>query len=170
MVSFYFLIKLKYKIIRSQLISGSTHLQVDEYSRRRTEEISEAVAESIKKVVADTQLQQQQLLADANLRTSGIYDFDLIRIFEFICFLFLEIENDFKRKLQEHVAKIDSEKAALLAQLEKELNVRQELILETARKRIDDLNEEANRLKLVSSINNFFITNNSTLFIFLGCS
>jgi hypothetical protein len=49
------------------------------------------------------------------------------------------------------VAKIDSEKAALLAQLEKELNVRQELILETARKRIDDLNEEANRLKLVRS-------------------
>jgi len=108
---------------------GSTHLQVDEYSRRRTEEISEAVAESIKKVVAETQLQQQQLLVDANLRTS-------------------DIENDFKRKLQEYVAKLDSEKAGLLAQLEKELNVRQELILETARKRIDDLNEEANRLKL----------------------
>ena len=61
----------------------------------------------------------------------------------------LEIENDFKRKIQEHVAKIDSEKAALLAQLEKELNARQELILESARKRIDDLNEEANRLKMV---------------------
>jgi hypothetical protein len=108
---------------------GSTHLQVDEYSRKRTEEISEAVNESIKKVVADTQVQQQQLLADANLRTA-------------------DIENDFKRKLQEHVAKLDSEKAALLAQLEKELNIRQELILESARKRIDDLNEEANRLKL----------------------
>lgn len=51
--------------------SGSTHLQVDEYSRRRTEEISEAVTESIKKVVAETQVQQQQLLSDANLRTSG---------------------------------------------------------------------------------------------------
>jgi hypothetical protein len=148
------------------LISGSTHIQVDEYSRKRTEEISEAVAESIKKVVADTQLQQQQLLADANLRTCGMYDFDLVIIFEFICFLFLEIENDFKRKLQEHVAKIDGEKATLLAQLEKELNVRQELILETARKRIDDLNEEANRLKMVSSINIFFISNNSTLFFF----
>jgi len=108
---------------------GSTHLQVDEYSRRRTEEISEAVAESIKKVVSDTQLQQQQLLSDANLRTCAI-------------------ETDFKRKLQEHVGKLDSEKAILLAQLEKELNVRQELILESARKRIDDLNEEANRLKL----------------------
>jgi len=108
---------------------GSTHLQVDQYSRKRTEEISEAVAESIKKVVCETQSHQQQLLADANLRTA-------------------EIENDFKRKLQEHVAKLDAEKAGVLAQLEKELNVRQELILESARKRIDDLNEEANRLKL----------------------
>jgi len=40
-------------------------LQVDEYSRKRTEEISEAVAESIRKVVAETQTQQQQLLSDA---------------------------------------------------------------------------------------------------------
>jgi len=108
---------------------SSTHLQVDEYSRKRTEEISEAVAESIKKVVGETKLQQQQLLADANLRTS-------------------EIESDFRRKLQDHLVKLDTEKAGLLAQLEKELNVRQELILESARKRIDDLNEEASRLKL----------------------
>lgn len=52
---------------------GSIHLQVDEYSRKRTEEISEAVSESIKKVVAETQLQQQQLLSDANSRTTGKY-------------------------------------------------------------------------------------------------
>lgn len=108
---------------------GSTHLQIDEYSRRRTEEISEAVSESIKKVVQETQTQQQQLLSDANSRTA-------------------EIENDFKVKLQEYVAQLDAEKAALLAQLEKELNIRQELILDNARKRIDDLNEEANRLKM----------------------
>jgi len=108
---------------------GSTHTQVDEYSRKRTEEISEAVATSIRKVVAETQQHQQQLLADANSRTA-------------------EIEHDFKLKIQEHVAKLDAEKAALLAQLEKELSARQEIILETARKRIDDLNEEANRLKM----------------------
>lgn len=108
---------------------GSTHCQVDEYSRRRTEEISEAVSESIRKIVAETQQHQQQLLADANSRTS-------------------EIEHDFKLKIQEYVSSIDSEKAVLLAQLEKELNIRQELILESARKRIDDLNEEANRLKM----------------------
>lgn len=61
----------------------------------------------------------------------------------------LGIETDFKIRIQEHVAKLDAEKAVLLAQLEKELNIRQELILESARKRIDDLNEEANRLKMV---------------------
>jgi len=83
-------------------------------------------------------------------------------------FIYLEIENDFKRKIQEHVAKLDAEKATVLAQLEKELNVRQELILESARKRIDDLNEEANRLKLVRSIT-ILISSNS-LFYFLGCS
>ena len=52
-------------------LQGSTHCQVDEYSRRRTEEISDAVAESIRKIVAETQQHQQQLLADANSRTSG---------------------------------------------------------------------------------------------------
>jgi hypothetical protein len=52
-------------------ISGSTHTQVDEYSRKRTEEISEAVSESIRKIVAETQQHQQQLLADANSRTAG---------------------------------------------------------------------------------------------------
>jgi len=108
---------------------GSTHIQIDEYSRRRTEEISEAVTESIRKVVAETQQHQQQLLADANSRTA-------------------EIENEFKNQLQAYIAQLDADKAALLAQLEKELNARQELILETARKRIDDLNEEANRLKM----------------------
>jgi len=108
---------------------GSTHLQVDQYSRKRTEEISEAVAESIRKVVSETQQHQQQLLADANSRTA-------------------EIEYDFKMRIQDHVAKLDAEKATFLAQLEKELNARQELILESARKRIDDLNEEANRLKM----------------------
>ncbi|CAF1417856.1 unnamed protein product [Rotaria sordida] len=108
---------------------GSTHRQIDEYSRKRNEEINEAVAESIKKIVAETQGHQQQLLTDANLRTA-------------------EIEHNFKLNIQEHIAKLDVEKATLLAQLEKELNHRQELILAAARQRIDDLNEEANRLKM----------------------
>jgi vacuolar-type H+-ATPase subunit H len=81
----------------------------------------------------------------------------------------LEIENNFKLQLQDYVAKIDSEKACLLAQLEKELNVRQEVILESARQRIDDLNEEANRLKLVR-INNYSFHLINSFYFFLGCS
>ncbi|CAF2381412.1 unnamed protein product [Rotaria sp. Silwood2] len=108
---------------------GTTYHQVDKYARKRTEEINEAVAESIKKVVAETQVQQQQLLADANMRTN-------------------EIENEFKSRLQEYVAKIDNEKAVLLVQLENDLDIRQEAILESARKRIDDLNSEGSRLKM----------------------
>ena len=82
----------------------------------------------------------------------------------------LDIENDFKRKLQEYVGKLDSEKAGLLAQLEKDLNVRQELILESARKRIDDLNEEANRLKLVCVTPPILISLDFFFFLFPGCS
>ena len=54
-------------------------------------------------------------------------------------------------KIQDYVSKLDADKAVILASLEKELNARQEEILEKARKRIDDLNEEANRLKMVRS-------------------
>lgn len=84
--------------------------------------------------------------------------FDFIRRSSFLqIFVDLEIENDFKLKLQEYVAQLDAEKAALLAQLEKELNIRQELILDNARKRIDDLNEEANRLKMVNEFESNFL-------------
>jgi hypothetical protein len=50
------------------------------------------------------------------------------------------------------INQLDDDKAAALAQLEKELNFRQDQILESARKRIDSLNEEANRLKMVFKI------------------
>jgi hypothetical protein len=108
---------------------GTTHQQIDEYSRRRTEQISEEVAAAIARIVADTQVQQQTLLADANVRSATI-------------------EEEYKHKLQAYVEELDSVKAANLSALEKDLNLRQEMILEDARKRIDALNEEANRLKL----------------------
>jgi len=108
---------------------GTTHQQVDEYSRRRTEQISEEVAAAIGKIVADTQSQQGSLLADANVRSASI-------------------EEEYKVKLQQYVEELDTAKAQNLAVLEKDLNLRQELILEQARKRIDELNEEANRLKM----------------------
>lgn len=108
---------------------GTTHQQVDEYSRRRTEEISEEVTAAIRKIVADTQSQQGSLLADASARSAAI-------------------EEEYKVKLQSFIEELDTAKAQSLAVLEKDLNIRQEIILESARKRIDDLNEEANRLKM----------------------
>ncbi|UJR29930.1 hypothetical protein I4U23_017477 [Adineta vaga] len=108
---------------------GTTHQQVDEYSRRRTEQISEEVTAAIAKIVVETQAQQGNLLSDANARSAAI-------------------EEEYKHKLQKYVEELDTVKAQNLAVLEKDLNLRQELILEEARKRIDDLNEEANRLKM----------------------
>lgn len=108
---------------------GTTHQQIDDYSRRRTEQISEEVTSAIGKIVADTQAQQGNLLADANLRSAAI-------------------EEEYKLKLQQYVEELDAAKAQNLSVLEKDLNLRQEMILEQARKRIDDLNEEANRLKM----------------------
>jgi len=108
---------------------GTTHQQIDEYSRRRTEQITEEVAASINRIVADTQAQQSTLLADANIRSAAI-------------------EEEYKNKLQEYVEELNNVKAQNLSTLERDLNLRQEMILEDARRRIDALNEEANRLKL----------------------
>lgn len=52
--------------------SGSTHAQIDEYSRRRNDEISEAVKSSIDKIVHETQIQQQHLLNDAQKQSIEI--------------------------------------------------------------------------------------------------
>ncbi|CAF3222928.1 unnamed protein product [Rotaria socialis] len=108
---------------------GTTHQQIDEYSRRRTEQISEEVTTAIIKVVTDTQAQQGKLLVDANARS-------------------VAIEEEYKFKLQNFVEELDIVKAQNLGVLEKDLNLRQDMILEQARKRIDCLNEEANRLKM----------------------
>jgi len=108
---------------------GTTHAQVDEYSKKKTAEISEAVSSAIDKVVADTAAQQQKLLSDANERSA-------------------EIENQYKQNLQERVALLDAEKAVLLAELERSLNERQEAILLKARQEIDGVQNAANQEKL----------------------
>lgn len=102
---------------------------MDEYSKKRTAEISEAVANSIEKVVAETALEQKKLLTDANERS-------------------VAIENEFKLRLQARVAELDTEKAVLLAQLERTLNERQEMILAKARDDIDAVQNAANQEKL----------------------
>ena len=112
----------------SSLFAGTTHQQIDEYSRRRTEQISEGVLQRISQVVAETQAEQTALLADANARA-------------------IAVEEEYKLKLQLFVEELDAAKAQNLSVLEKDLNLRQELILDEAKKHIDDLNAEANRLK-----------------------
>ena len=107
---------------------GTTHQQIDEYSRRRTDQISEEVLAAIGNVVTDTQVQQASLLTDANARS-------------------IAIEEEYKLRLQQYLEELDAAKAQNLSVLEKDLNFRQEMILDEAKKRIDDLNAEASRLK-----------------------
>ncbi len=128
MVKYLFISLLK-KIIIFFSDKGTTHSQVDEYSKKRTAEISDAVSSAIDKVVADTAAQQQKLLSDANERSAAI-----------------EIEH--KHRLQERVAQLDAEKAVLLAELERSLNERQEAILLKARQDIDLVQNAANQEKL----------------------
>ncbi|CAF0943248.1 unnamed protein product [Didymodactylos carnosus] len=108
---------------------STTHSQIDAYSKKRTDQIDEAVGASLKKVVAETQAQQEQLLHDANSRTKAL-------------------EEEYKLKLQTCVEELHVQKAQTLATLEKELKERQERILTRARAEIDQLNQHANEAKI----------------------
>ncbi|CAF1608194.1 unnamed protein product, partial [Didymodactylos carnosus] len=108
---------------------GTTHTQVDDYSKQRTDKINQAVNASIQKVVADTRTQQEQLLQDANVRTKAF-------------------EEEYKVKLEAFLDELNVQKAKELADMERELNARQQGILDQARQRIDQLNSQANDAKL----------------------
>ncbi|CAF0940783.1 unnamed protein product [Didymodactylos carnosus] len=82
---------------------GSTHSQIDDYSRKRIEQISEEVAASIAEIIAETQFQQLALLQDANVRSA-------------------ESELEYILKLQSYVKELDGAKALNLLTLEKDLN------------------------------------------------
>jgi hypothetical protein len=73
---------------------GSTHSQIDEYSRRRTNEISEAVTSSIDKIVHLTQIQQQQLLDDAQKETNKIEDDFKNKLMLYVRKFYIEIKNE----------------------------------------------------------------------------
>lgn len=57
------------------------------------------------------------------------------------------IEEEYRQKLQIFLEELDAAKAQNLSVLEKDLNLRQQLILDDAKKNIDELNAEANKLK-----------------------
>ncbi|CAF1007611.1 unnamed protein product [Adineta ricciae] len=108
---------------------NTTHAQVDEYSRTRVAEINEQVRNSIADVLKNTQRHQEELLTFANQRH-------------------LIIDNEYKVQLKRAVQALDAVKAKTLADLERDLQVRQQKILNEAKKQIDLLNNQANADKL----------------------
>ncbi|CAF0951239.1 unnamed protein product [Adineta steineri] len=145
---------------------GTTHQQVDEYARRRTEQISEKFLADISRIVADASIQQQTLLVDANARSAAIeeeYKHKLQKYVEELDVVKARnlskidkgsnlrpaaIEEGYKHKLQGYLEELDVIKAQDLSILEKDMNLRQETILGGARMRIDALHEEADRMKM----------------------
>lgn len=119
--------KLNIDNLLSQL--STTHSQVDAYSRARTAAINEQVQKSIADVLARTQRHQEELLVDANRRH-------------------LVIDNEYKLQLQKAVEALDAVKAKTLADLERDLQAKQQVIMIEAKREIDLLNDEANAAKL----------------------
>lgn len=119
--------KLDINNLLSQL--STTHAQVDQYSRARTAAINEQVQQSIADVLAKTQRQQEELLVDANRRH-------------------LIIDSEYKLQLQKAVEALDAVKAKTLADLERDLQAKQQAIMAEAKREIDVLNDQANAAKL----------------------
>lgn len=80
-------------------------------------------------MLANTKRRQGELLVDANRRH-------------------LVIDNEFKMQLQKAVEALDAVKAKTLAELERDLQGQQQLIMAEAKQQIDVLNDQANAAKL----------------------
>jgi hypothetical protein len=119
--------KLNINDLLSQL--STTHSQVDQYSRARTAEINEQAQKLITDVLTNTQRQQEELLLDANRRH-------------------LVIDNEYQIQLQRAVEALDAVKAKTLADLERDLQAKQQLIMGEAKRQIDTINDQANAAKL----------------------
>ncbi|CAF0920861.1 unnamed protein product [Rotaria sordida] len=104
--------------------TDSKHLEVDESSRQRTEEITEAILKLIERSIGEIRQQQKQLVLDADSRLT-------------------EFENDFKTRTEENVAQLEKEKIKLIDKLEQELCARQKLIVEAAFKHMGHIIEQA---------------------------
>ena len=80
-------------------------------------------------MLANTQRQQEELLVDANRRH-------------------LIIDHEYKLQLQKAIEALDAVKATTLSELERDLQGKQQVIMDEAKKQIDLLNEQANAAKL----------------------
>lgn len=116
-------------MIKLGFFSDTTHQQIDDSFRDRIQRISEKFSASINQVITVTQGQQSTLLDDANASIATI-------------------EEKYKTQLQRHVEELDKVKAQNLNSVQKDLHLRNAIIFEQARKSINDLHEEANRLKM----------------------
>jgi hypothetical protein len=119
--------KLNIDALLAQL--STTHAQIDQYSQTKTAEINEQIQKSVAVVLENTRHQQEELLIDANHRH-------------------LLIDNEYKIQLQKAIEVLDAVKAKGLADLERDLQEKQQLILNEAKKQIDLLNDQANAAKL----------------------
>jgi len=115
----------------NELISrlGSTHSQIDNYSKQQTDKIDEATQREIEKVVARARNEEDELLRKANEHTT-------------------QIDSEYQARLQQMVEEVDAAKAKRIAQIEQDLNNQQATILQTARNDIDQLNKKAADLKI----------------------
>jgi len=87
------------------------------------------VQNAIRQILFETQQQQEKMLIETQNRH-------------------LAIEQAQKQQLQKYIEGLDQIKARTLAELEKELQMQQSIILNSAKQKIDQLNEEANRQKM----------------------
>ncbi len=80
-------------------------------------------------VLANTQRLQEELILDANRRH-------------------LVIDNEYQLQLQKAVEALDAVKAKTLADLEHDLQIKQQTIMADAKQQIDTINDQANAAKL----------------------
>ena len=106
---------------------SQTHAQVDEYTRRRTEQISLGTQQIIEKILEETKEKQRELLFDAQQQSQFF-------------------QEQYQADLQAKINHLNEDKAQQLSQLEKHLNEEQESILIRARERIDWLQRDANQV------------------------
>lgn len=108
---------------------STTHAQLDNYTQRRTQQISIETQNIINKILEETKEKQRELLLEAQSKSQLFQE---------------EYQND----LQVKINQLNEEKAQQLADLEKTLNTQQENILTNARQQIDSLQKEANQVCL----------------------
>lgn len=114
----------------SQLMDrlSTTHAQLDDYTQRRTHQISIETQNIINRILEETKAKQRALLLEAQTRAEAYQE---------------EYQSNLERKINE----FNEEKAQQLALLEKSLNEQQEAILINARAQIDQLQTDANQVR-----------------------